>query len=163
MPKDTCWTPFYAFTNPMVPRLKVSCLTIVLKMLTIKVMGYWLRMICGTGLPTADAVIQGCLVRLRPVLMTASVAALGFVPMALATSMGAEVQRPLATVVIGGVISSTILTLFVLPVLYPWFEPRGAVDPGDPDEEAALSHAPLSPPEHPEGQRPSIIRDAVPS
>ena len=65
-----------------------------------------------------DAVIEGCLVRLRPVLMTALVAALGFVPMAVATGMGAEVQRPLATVVIGGVISSTLLTLVVLPVLY---------------------------------------------
>ena len=56
--------------------------------------------------------------RLRPVLMTALVASLGFVPMALSTGMGAEVQRPLATVVIGGVISSTLLTLLVLPVLY---------------------------------------------
>ncbi len=65
-----------------------------------------------------DAIIEGCLVRLRPVLMTALVAALGFVPMAIATGMGAEVQRPLATVVIGGIISSTLLTLVVLPVLY---------------------------------------------
>ena len=60
--------------------------------------------------------------RLRPVLMTALVAALGFVPMALATSAGAEVQRPLATVVIGGLVTSTLLTLFVLPALYRWFE-----------------------------------------
>ena len=58
--------------------------------------------------------------RLRPVLMTALVASLGFVPMALNTGIGAEVQRPLATVVIGGIISSTLLTLFVLPVLYAW-------------------------------------------
>ncbi len=65
-----------------------------------------------------DAVIQGSLARLRPVLMTALVASLGFVPMALATGTGAEVQRPLATVVIGGVISSTFLTLLVLPGLY---------------------------------------------
>jgi cobalt-zinc-cadmium resistance protein CzcA len=57
--------------------------------------------------------------RLRPVLMTATVASLGFLPMALATSVGAEVQRPLATVVIGGLISSTLLTLLVLPSLYP--------------------------------------------
>jgi len=71
-----------------------------------------------------DAVLEGSLTRLRPVLMTALVAALGFVPMALATSMGAEVQKPLASVVIGGVISSTFLTLFVLPVLYRWFEPK---------------------------------------
>jgi len=64
------------------------------------------------------AVLEGALIRLRPVLMTALVAALGFVPMALNTGTGAEVQRPLATVVIGGIISSTLLTLFVLPVLY---------------------------------------------
>lgn len=66
------------------------------------------------------AVTEGALVRLRPVLMTALVASLGFVPMALNTGTGAEVQRPLATVVIGGIISSTLLTLFVLPVLYSW-------------------------------------------
>ena len=60
--------------------------------------------------------------RLRPVLMTALVASLGFVPMAIATGPGAEVQRPLATVVIGGIISSTILTLVLLPVLYDWIE-----------------------------------------
>lgn len=64
------------------------------------------------------AIIEGALVRLRPVMMTALVASLGFVPMALNTGTGAEVQRPLATVVIGGIISSTLLTLFVLPVLY---------------------------------------------
>ena len=66
--------------------------------------------------------VQGCLRRLRPVLMTALVASLGFVPMALATSMGAEVQRPLATVVIGGILSSTFLTLVVLPAIYGWFD-----------------------------------------
>jgi cobalt-zinc-cadmium resistance protein CzcA len=65
-----------------------------------------------------SAVVNGALIRLRPVLMTALVASLGFVPMALNTGTGAEVQRPLATVVIGGIISSTLLTLFVLPVLY---------------------------------------------
>ena len=63
-------------------------------------------------------VVEGCLTRLRPVLMTALVASLGFVPMAIATGAGAEVQRPLATVVIGGIISSTLLTLVVLPALY---------------------------------------------
>lgn len=94
----------------------------------------FIRQLRRGGLPTAEAVIQGCLVRLRPVLMTASVAALGFVPMALATSMGAEVQRPLATVVIGGVISSTLLTMLVLPVLYPWFEPRELDDANDDNE-----------------------------
>lgn len=69
-------------------------------------------------MPLADAVRNGALVRLRPVLMTALVASLGFVPMAIATGTGAEVQRPLATVVIGGVLSSTALTLLLLPLLY---------------------------------------------
>ena len=64
------------------------------------------------------SIIEGALIRLRPVLMTALVASLGFVPMALNTGIGAEVQRPLATVVIGGIISSTLLTLLVLPALY---------------------------------------------
>jgi heavy metal efflux system protein len=73
------------------------------------------------GMPVREAIIEGCSVRLRPVLMTALVASLGFVPMALATSAGAEIQRPLATVVIGGLITSTLLTLLVLPVIYPWF------------------------------------------
>jgi len=73
------------------------------------------------GAPLDDAIRQGSLTRLRPVLMTALVASLGFIPMALATGTGAEVQRPLATVVIGGIISSTILTLFVLPALYRSF------------------------------------------
>jgi cobalt-zinc-cadmium resistance protein CzcA len=73
------------------------------------------------GKPLAEAIKQGALTRLRPVLMTALVAALGFVPMALSTGRGAEVQRPLATVVIGGILSSTVLTLLVLPVLYHIF------------------------------------------
>lgn len=76
------------------------------------------------GKPLHDAIIEGALTRLRPVLMTALVASLGFVPMALNTGAGAEVQRPLATVVIGGIISSTILTLLVLPALYKWFPSR---------------------------------------
>ena len=67
-----------------------------------------------------EAIWMGAIMRLRPVLMTACVASLGFVPMALATGTGAEVQRPLATVVIGGIISSTFLTLIVLPVIYRW-------------------------------------------
>lgn len=69
-----------------------------------------------------EIILQGTQIRLRPVLMTASVASLGFLPMALATSAGAEVQKPLATVVIGGLITSTFLTLFVLPCLYIYFE-----------------------------------------
>jgi cobalt-zinc-cadmium resistance protein CzcA len=72
----------------------------------------------AAGVPVEAALEDGCARRLRPILMTALVAALGFVPMALATGTGAEVQRPLATVVIGGIVSSTILTLIVLPTLY---------------------------------------------
>jgi cobalt-zinc-cadmium resistance protein CzcA len=74
--------------------------------------------------PLLEAVIEGAETRLRPVLMTALVASLGFVPMAIATSAGAEVQRPLATVVIGGLVTSTVLTLLILPTLYEWFEER---------------------------------------
>jgi cobalt-zinc-cadmium resistance protein CzcA len=84
------------------------------------VMLAFIRNLREQGLALDDAVQQGALTRLRPVLMTALVAAIGFVPMALATGTGAEVQRPLATVVIGGILSSTALTLLVLPVLYQW-------------------------------------------
>lgn len=73
------------------------------------------------GMQTRDAIVEGALTRLRPVLMTALVASLGFVPMALATGTGAEVQKPLATVVIGGLITATLLTLIVLPALYKMF------------------------------------------
>jgi len=73
------------------------------------------------GMDLENAIRQGSLTRLRPVLMTALVASLGFIPMALATGTGAEVQRPIATVVIGGILSSTLLTLFVLPALYRTF------------------------------------------
>ena len=74
------------------------------------------------GRSVRDAVIEGTLTRLRPKLMTALVASFGFVPMAVATGAGAEVQRPLATVVIGGIVTSTFLTLVLLPVLYEWVE-----------------------------------------
>jgi heavy metal efflux system protein len=77
-----------------------------------------IRQLLSQGRPLADAIREGAETRLRPVLMTALVAALGFLPMALNTGIGAEVQRPLATVVIGGILSSTLATLFVLPVLY---------------------------------------------
>jgi cobalt-zinc-cadmium resistance protein CzcA len=73
------------------------------------------------GFPPDAAIERGAAIRLRPILMTALVASLGFVPMALATGTGAEVQRPLATVVIGGLLTSTALTLFVLPALYRIF------------------------------------------
>jgi cobalt-zinc-cadmium resistance protein CzcA len=78
------------------------------------------------GHPLDDSLLRGCQTRLRPVLMTALVASLGFVPMAIATGTGAEVQRPLATVVIGGIISSTLLTLLVLPALYRIVHGRAA-------------------------------------
>jgi cobalt-zinc-cadmium resistance protein CzcA len=76
------------------------------------------------GRPIEEAVREGALTRLRPVLMTALVASLGFLPMALSTSAGGEVQRPLATVVIGGLMTSTLLTMFVLPTLYRMFQPK---------------------------------------
>lgn len=82
------------------------------------VMIAFIRGLLEEGRPLSEAVREGALVRLRPVLMTALVASLGFIPMALATGTGAEVQRPLATVVIGGILSSTALTLLVLPALY---------------------------------------------
>ncbi|MGO4305457.1 CusA/CzcA family heavy metal efflux RND transporter [Cupriavidus sp. RAF12] len=94
------------------------------------VMLSFIRSLREEGKPLAEAVHSGALTRLRPVLMTALVASLGFVPMAIATGTGAEVQRPLATVVIGGILSSTALTLLVLPVLYRWAHGRdeGAVE-----------------------------------
>lgn len=92
----------------------------------------FIRSLRANGLPLDDAIEEGCLTRLRPVLMTALVASLGFVPMAVATGPGAEVQRPLASVVIGGIISSTLLTLIVLPVLYRMVHGRDEARPDDP-------------------------------
>jgi cobalt-zinc-cadmium resistance protein CzcA len=86
------------------------------------VMISYFRELREQGLSVDDTVRQGAELRLRPVLMTALVAGLGFVPMALSTGAGAEVQQPLATVVIGGLLTSTALTLLVLPALYRWFE-----------------------------------------
>ncbi|MBD8573998.1 CusA/CzcA family heavy metal efflux RND transporter [Pseudomonas syringae] len=88
------------------------------------VMIAFIRALREEGRSLQDAVHEGALTRLRPVLMTALVASLGFIPMALATGTGAEVQRPLATVVIGGILSSTLLTLLVLPALYQWAHRR---------------------------------------
>ena len=85
------------------------------------VMVSFIRNLQDEGIKLDEAIIKGALTRLRPILMTALVASLGFIPMALNTGTGAEVQRPLATVVIGGIISSTILTLVVLPTLYRFF------------------------------------------
>jgi cobalt-zinc-cadmium resistance protein CzcA len=94
------------------------------------------------GKPLLEAIREGALTRLRPVLMTAMVASLGFVPMAIATGAGAEVQRPLATVVIGGIISSTTLTLLVLPALYALFRRESQpndVSPTESTQQGALS------------------------
>nr|WP_123700224.1 CusA/CzcA family heavy metal efflux RND transporter [Stenotrophomonas chelatiphaga] len=88
------------------------------------VMISFIRQLRGQGLALPDAVREGALGRLRPVLMTALVASLGFVPMAFNVGAGSEVQRPLATVVIGGIVSSTLLTLLLLPVLYRWLHRR---------------------------------------
>lgn len=82
-----------------------------------------INLLRSQGLKIDRAVRVGAADRLRPVMMTALVASLGFIPMAMATSIGAEVQRPLATVVIGGLITATILTLYLLPLFYPWFSP----------------------------------------
>ena len=84
------------------------------------------------GMAVQLAIREGAADRLRPVLITAFVASIGFLPMAISTETGAEIQRPLATVVIGGLITSTLLTLYILPLLYPWFDPkleRSAVPP----------------------------------
>ena len=86
------------------------------------VMVTYINQLRARGPPLKTPSSRGSLTRLRPVLMTALVASLGFVPMALATGTGAEVQKPLATVVIGGLVTSTILTLMVLPALYRLFE-----------------------------------------
>jgi len=85
------------------------------------VMLTFIKQLMAQGREKLDAIYEGALTRLRPVVMTALVASLGFVPMALATGTGAEVQKPIATVVIGGLVSATLLTLFVLPALYALF------------------------------------------
>jgi cobalt-zinc-cadmium resistance protein CzcA len=95
------------------------------------VMVTFIQQLRASGKGLEEAIVEGSMTRLRPVLMTALVAALGFVPMALATGTGAEVQRPLATVVVGGVVSSTLLTLVVLPALYRLaHRAGGAATPG---------------------------------
>jgi cobalt-zinc-cadmium resistance protein CzcA len=87
--------------------------------------------------PIREAVLEGSLTRLRPMLMTALVASFGFVPMAISTGAGAEVQRPLATVVIGGIVSATFLTLVLLPTLYEWIERKQ--QPAEPSDVPAIS------------------------
>ena len=88
------------------------------------VMVSYFNQLVAQGTPVEQAVVEGSMLRLRPVLMTATVASLGLIPLLLATGIGSEVQRPLATVVVGGLVTSTLLTLIVLPVLYSWFPAR---------------------------------------
>jgi len=76
------------------------------------------------GRPLREAILMGCEKRLRPVLMTASITVFSLIPLLFASGPGSEVQRPLAVVVVGGLISSTLLTLLVLPILYGWFEAK---------------------------------------
>jgi cobalt-zinc-cadmium resistance protein CzcA len=93
----------------------------------------------GTAMDRAS--VEGALLRLRPVLMTAVTTALGLLPLLFSAGTGSEVQRPLATVVVGGLVTSTVLTLLVLPALYTWFsEPTAAAEPAEP-ETAELAHA----------------------
>lgn len=119
------------------------------------VMLTFVKQLMDEGRSKRDAIMEGALTRLRPVAMTALVASLGFVPMALATGTGAEVQKPLATVVIGGLISATLLTLLVLPALYARFasrrdapsssfdfEPVNAPDRAGKPNEVRIGHAP---------------------
>ena len=82
----------------------------------------YIRGLRRTGVELEDAIRKGCMQRFRPVMMTATVAMLGLLPFLLSDGPGSEVQRPLAIVVIGGLITSTLLTLLVLPALYPWFD-----------------------------------------
>ena len=83
-----------------------------------------IRELRGRGQSFGDAVRNGALSRVRPVVMTALMAALGLLPMALSTAVGAETSRPFAVVIIGGLVTATLVTLFILPLLYPWFEPQ---------------------------------------
>jgi cobalt-zinc-cadmium resistance protein CzcA len=91
-----------------------------------------IRELRGRGQPLADAVHNGAMSRVRPVVMTALMAALGLLPMALSTAVGAETSRPFAVVIIGGLLTATLVTLLILPLLYPWFEPEGQSNPEAP-------------------------------
>jgi cobalt-zinc-cadmium resistance protein CzcA len=90
----------------------------------------WIRRLREDGVPQKDAVIEGAISRFRPVMMTATVAALGLVPFLFATGPGSEVQKPLAVVVIGGLVTSTALTLLVVPAIYSFFEGKKAAFEG---------------------------------
>jgi heavy metal efflux system protein len=109
----------------------------------------YLNQLWQGGLSMADACVRGACLRLRPVLMTASAAGLGLVPIVLSSGTGSEVQRPLATVVIGGMVTSTMLTLLVIPALYRWFAidvdretPTLKVEPGEGHGKDRVGHHP---------------------
>jgi cobalt-zinc-cadmium resistance protein CzcA len=110
------------------------------------------------GYSLDEAVFTGSVLRLRPVLMTALVALLGLAPLAFARGIGSEVQRPLAIVVIGGLVSSTLLTLIVLPVLYRWVEGSATGRPGQPAEPADA----MVPHEAIDGKESSVHAGALP-
>jgi cobalt-zinc-cadmium resistance protein CzcA len=114
-----------------------------------------IRQRIASGMSVNQAIEQTRLIRLRPILMTALVAALGFVPMAMNTGVGAEVQRPLATVVIGGIITDNVLTLFVLPALYSLFGGRDVVR----RPESARRASRRSPSEHPGSPAARLVSD----
>lgn len=84
----------------------------------------YINQIREDGKPLKEAILEGCENRLRPVLMTATITIFSLIPMLFASGPGSEVQRPLAVVVVGGLVTSTLLTLLVLPALYSWFAPR---------------------------------------
>ncbi len=94
-----------------------------------------IRELSDRGLELHDAIVQGAQSRVRPVVMTATMATLGLLPAALSTAVGAETSRPFATVIIGGLFFEIILTPFIIPILYPWFAPNDAPDPEPEDED----------------------------
>ncbi|MGB4070032.1 MAG: efflux RND transporter permease subunit, partial [Nitrospira sp.] len=102
----------------------------------------YIKQLRQQGMQLDEAVVTGMVLRLRPILMTALVSALGLTPLLLASGPGSEIQRPLATVVIGGLISSTVLTLIVLPVLYRWIEQRKEKRITEAQEEISLGTIP---------------------
>ncbi len=92
-----------------------------------------IRELQGRGQPNAQAIREGAMSRVRPVVMTALMAALGLIPMALSREVGAETSRPFAVVIIGGLVTATLVTLFVLPILYPWFETHKRASSTEPE------------------------------
>ena len=110
-----------AFSSSGVRAASTSCWNFANRFVMGVVMVSYFNQLVREGKSVDDAVRLGAMLRLRPVLMTATVASLGLIPLLLASGIGSEVQRPLATVVVGGLFSSTLLTLLVLPALYKWF------------------------------------------